>query len=98
MARSNLDMIHDALEAGLSLSVWDERGRERRFIRGQITREANARGSVRTTHLDSDCRSYVRLTKAGITSLAKQARERLAHKDEILAREQNVLRAAMGRD
>lgn len=44
--RSNLDLVLEALEVGLSLSVWDERGRERRFVRGQITAERSPKGGL----------------------------------------------------
>lgn len=69
MARSNLDRVLAALAAGLSLSTWDEQGNERVFLTGQITRQVNERGSVRTTHLSKNLKSSVWLTRVGIFSV-----------------------------
>lgn len=92
MPKSNLDYIHEALDAGLDLELYDDRGRKRLFSRGQITREVNQRGAVRTTHGQGDD-GYVWLTKAGIRALAQQAKEKLANKDELLRQKAARVRA-----
>ena len=95
MATSNLGYIHEALDAGLSLSTWDERGQERRFVKGQITDQRSPKGGVRTTH--SNGSTYVWLTKAGIAQLAAQAKGKLARKDELLAERERSIAAFLDR-
>ncbi|HWO88821.1 MAG TPA: hypothetical protein VNL98_06700 [Gemmatimonadales bacterium] len=84
MARSHLDIIHEALDAGLTLTLQEPSG-SRTFVAGQITRDRRPNGSVRTTHLSRNLTGYVWLTPGGLRILAAQARELLARKEEILA-------------
>lgn len=88
--KRDLDAILAWLDAGLTLSTYDARGRERRFRRGDITRERKPNGSVRTAHKTADLMGYVWLTTAGIAQLAAHVRQ---HWGEMDARRQQTERA-----
>ena len=95
---AHLDTIQEALASGLSLEIASAHGDMRRFIAGQITREINPKGNIRTTHLTDDAHVYVYMTPAGIRILSAQATDRLARRDSILADQRARIAEALGRE
>lgn len=81
----DLECVIQYLQTGLTLSTFDRAGRERRYRSGDITRERDKKGCVRTAHLTADLTGHVWLTKAGIALLASQARTRWHNAAQIAA-------------
>lgn len=89
MAKSNLDWCIECLDEGIPLVT----PMGRKFTKGQLTRDVAKNGDVRTTHLTAGLTSYVWIKKSVISTLAKQAKEKLARKDEIKAEQARAIRS-----
>jgi len=87
---NDIECIIAYLDTGLTLSTYDRVGRERRYRSGDITRERDKKGCVRTAHLTADLTGHVWLTKAGIALLASQARRQWDRAASIAAQKSAI--------
>lgn len=96
--KRDLDCVIAYLETGLSLSIRRPDGSERRFYAGQITRQRNNKGSVRTTHVSADLDGYVWVTEAGLARMADTARANWSQIEAMQSAAERQHRAAMGHE
>ena len=89
--KSDLQVINECLDLGIALEMHERRG-IRRFRAGNISDEIKGQ-FVRTTHKTRDLMSHVWINGYAVEALAKQAREKIARKDEILAEQDAAHRA-----
>jgi hypothetical protein len=81
--------IVEALDAGLILETYDRRGNvARRFRKGDITLASCIEdGYLATSHLSANLDARMGISAQTVESLARQAKRKLAEKDELLAQQ-----------
>lgn len=94
--KADLAVIAECLGLGIVLTTTTSRGQTRRWVAGQITDQRQG-AWIRTTHLSEDGQ-WLWIDGQTVAHLADQAREKLTHRDEILAQMARDHAAAMGRD
>lgn len=87
--KRDIKSIVEALEAGLTLETRDRRGNiARRFCKGDITMTSRIEGGfLATSHLSANLDAHMGISAQTVEALARQARDRLARKDELLAKQ-----------